>query len=133
VVSLILPATSLPTIGSIRENVDSDDNSLNLLPWKDAFGEHRIALPRNPGATFLHAGWEAESDLLWCVKRTSDRIRWQPDLVVAIGARRLVPPDGAAVVGLDSELTGNDLVISNASGSWRIVALNNPQLGREQD
>ena len=69
VISLILPATSLPTIGSIRENVDSEGNSLNLLPWKDAFGDHRIALPSNPRATFQHAGWEAEADLLWCVER----------------------------------------------------------------
>jgi hypothetical protein len=135
VVSLILPATSLPTIGSIRENVDVEGNSLKLLPWKDAFGDHRIALPKNPGATFLHAGWEAEADLLWCVKRNSDptAARWQPDLVVAIGARRLVPPGSAAVLGLDSELTGNDLVISNASGSWTIVSLNDPQLGQEHD
>jgi Heparinase II/III-like protein/Heparinase II/III N-terminus len=135
VVSLILPASSLPTLAAIRENADSEGNSLKLLPWKDPCGDHRIALPRSPGATFRHAGWEAEADLLWCVERTSNRTdsRWQPDLVVAIGARRLVPPGGGAVLGLDSELTGDDLVISNASGSWTIVSLNNPQLGEEHD
>jgi hypothetical protein len=135
VVSLILPATSLPTIAPIREDVELEGNSLRLLPWKDAFGDHRIALPNNPGASFLHAGWEADCDLLWCVERRSNRTDspGQPDLVVAIGARRLVPPGSAAVLGLDSKLTGNDLVMSNASGSWTIVSLSSPRLGEEHD
>jgi len=58
---------------------------------------------------------------------------WQPDIVVAIGARRLVPPDGAAVFTPDSEPAGSDLVVSNTSGSWAIVPLDDPQLGRENN
>ena len=135
VASLILPAASLPTIEAMREDTNSETNSLKLLSWKDSFGEHSIALPKNPGASFVHAGWEAESELLWCVKRSLNRTdsRWQPNLLVAIGARRLVPPGSAVVDGLESELTGNDLVISNAPGSWTNIPLNDPQLGQEQD
>ena len=132
-VSLILPATSLPTIGPIRENGGVEGNSLKLLPWKDAFGYHRIALPKNPGATFLVAGWEADADLLWCVERSfsgSDS-RGQPDLVVAIGARRLVPPSGPPLLSRDSEPAGYDLVMSRMSRSWTIVPMSDPQLGQE--
>lgn len=132
VLSLILPATSLQNVGPVRESVEFEGNSLKVLSWKDTFGDHRIALPRAPGATFAFAGWEADADLLWCVQRRSEPSRWQPDLVVAIGARGLVPPGGGRL-GLDSELAGDDLVIGNTSGSWRIIPLNDPSSGRERD
>jgi hypothetical protein len=133
ILSLILPATSLPTIGSIRESAHFEGDPLKLFSWKDTFGDHRIALPKSPGAAFLLAGWEADAELLWCTERAPRRVdsRWQPDLVVAIGARRLVPPGGDPVLGRDSELAGCDLVISNTSGSWTIVPQNAPQLGQE--
>lgn len=135
VLSLILPATSLQTAGSVRESVDFEGNSLKSLQWKDAFGEHRIALPKTPGAPFMFAGWEADADLLWCVRRDSNsaEMGWEPDLLVAIGVRRLVQPSGALMLGPDSALAGDDLVISGTSGSWRIVALSEPRLGQERD
>jgi hypothetical protein len=135
VLSLIFPATSLPIIESIRENAGFEGNSLKLLSWKDVFGNHRLAIPKNPGAPFRFAGWEADAELLWCAERARGHAdsRWQPDIVVAIGARRLVPPGGASVFTPDSEPTGSDLVVCNTSGSWTVVALDNPQLGREHN
>jgi hypothetical protein len=135
VISLILPATSLPTMDSIRENTVFEGNSLKLLSWKDTLGNHCLAVPKNPGATILLAGWEAEAEMLWCVERPSSRVDsgWQPNLVVAIGARRLVPPGGAPVFPQNSKLADNDLVMSNTSGLWTILALNDPQLGRENN
>lgn len=135
IVSLILPTASLPRVGAIRENAYSEGNSVQILSWKDTFGRHRIALPQIPGTTLLLGGWEADADLLWCVERTSEATdpRWQPDLVVAIGARRLTPPTGEPVLGKDSELAGEDLVVSNTSGSWVRLPPHDPRLGQEHD
>jgi hypothetical protein len=135
ILSLLWPAPSLPTVGPIRENRHSESNSLKLLSWKDALGDHRLAIPKSPAATLRLAGWEADADLLWCVERASSRTdsRWQPDLVVAIGARRLSPPGGPPVPAQDSKLSGHDWVLSHTSGSWKIVPLDDPQLGQEQD
>jgi hypothetical protein len=135
VLSLIFPATSLPIIESIRENAGLEGNSLKLLSWKDVYGNHRLAVPKNPGTAFLFAGWEADAELLWCVDRANSHTdsRWKPDIVVAIGAQRLVPPGGASVFTRDSGPARSDLVISNTSGSWTIVALDEPQLGREHN
>jgi len=135
VLSLIFPATSLPIIESIRENAGFEGNSLKLLSWKDVFGNHCLAIPKNPGAPFRFVGWEADAELLWCVERAAGYADsgWQPDIVVAIGVRRLVSPGGASVFTPDSERAGSDLVVSNTSGSWTIVALDDPQLGRENN
>jgi hypothetical protein len=135
VLSLIFPATSLPIIESIRENAGFEGNLLKLLSWKDLFGNHRLAIPKNPGAPFRFVGWEADAELLWCVERAAGHAGsgWQPDIVVAIGVRRLVSPGGASVFTPDSERAGSDLVVSNTSGSWTIVALDDPQLGRENN
>ncbi len=135
VLSLILPATSLPIMGSTRENGDFEGNSLKRLSWKDALGSHHIGVPKSPGATYMLAGWEADAELLWIMERARRRAdtRMQPDLVVAIGARRLVPPGGAPVFTWESESGGGDIVFSNASGSWTNLALRESQLGQEHD
>ena len=76
-----------------RENGDFEGNSLKRLSWKDALGSHHIGVPKSPGATYMLAGWEVDAELLWIMERARRRAdtRMQPDLVVAIGARRRVP------------------------------------------
>jgi hypothetical protein len=135
VLSIILPATSLPTTDSIRENETFEGNSLKLLSWKDTLGHHRVAVPQSPGAVFQFAGWEADADLLWYVDRTADRAHsdGQPDLLVAVGTRRLVSPDGSPAFGGDSALVGGDLVMIKTTESWTMLPLSDLQVGRERD
>ena len=63
VLSIILPGSSLPTMEAIRENGEFESDSLRLSSWKDALGDHRVAVPKNPGGTFQFAGWEADVEL----------------------------------------------------------------------
>jgi len=100
--------------------------SRQQLHWSDSRGTQVLEVSAGGTRTLLVHGWEADADLLWHI------LSCHRELIVAVGVRRLVSPEGVVMpLPLPPDYGMRDVIVGRVGGAWEIIPFSEPRRGVE--